>query len=674
MDTVREETSSAVSTPSAATSTEQFLYPNIANHTNDDDDAPKISRSTSISSRRPSLILAALRRPSQALALSAAHAIMKQKKQIMGYLSSNPDRNGAIVPDNDKREPHETNDKHIKNDNLATILSALYAKILVVLGIAFPVTEIISKDVRPFFYQGFYLYLYMGSIAFVAYMYTSLVRNKAIYSIFGSYDGNKSVNSADDRNKAEYLQGQNHEEPIVRYGSFYLRLGAIAFGIGSMVYSGLEFGRYFELRNDNNCYSSVLQAITPATRMILTIIQIQFIFLNSKDIGTTHNKIVAKFGFMHMIATNLCEWLYVLVEETEHEIIHLAQHHHTSQNVSEHFHCQTENVMTSLVANASPFLFPCTIEYSLICAVILLEMWKEVKTVHENQPEEKKEVKETRVVFVSHQEKVTNVYNFQSLTTPAHGSAHHFTVDCSNSHKGLFAGILVIVLTIISLTIFFVLRAEKGTPEEELIYKAKAQLEVNIFETTLHIISTLAIIMVMYKFKNLKYERKLTDKSSGLGLDNTLLVVAQTGMFIYCVFSIIGSYFTTPYHNPAGLLAEVFSFIQTCLQTLFVLDSWTKRCNPEQVKRKPGRELITFLIIANMALWSINCLEKNRAEFRTNHLNFYGPWAWTIITHISMPLAVFYRFHSTICLFEIWKSAYKVKSQYKNQFSLNGYL
>lgn len=82
-------------------------------------------------------------------------------------------------------------------------------------------------------------------------------------------------------------------------------------------------------------------------------------------------------------------------------------------NVTQPYHCQGTNVMTSLVANASPFLFPCTIEYSLICAVILLEMWKEVKTVHKT--DEKKDMKETRVVFVSHQEKVTNVYNFRKL-------------------------------------------------------------------------------------------------------------------------------------------------------------------------------------------------------------------------------------------------------------------
>lgn len=77
--------SSALSTPNTINSADQFVYPSVTNNGNDDsnDDAPKISRSTSISSRRPSLILAALRRPSQALALSAAHAIMNQKKQIV---------------------------------------------------------------------------------------------------------------------------------------------------------------------------------------------------------------------------------------------------------------------------------------------------------------------------------------------------------------------------------------------------------------------------------------------------------------------------------------------------------------------------------------------------------------------------------------------------------------
>lgn len=65
------------------------------------------------------------------------------------------------------------------------------------------------------------------------------------------------------------------------YGSFYLRMGAVAFGIGSMIYSGLEFGQYFELERNTKCHNIML-ALTPATRMAFIFIQMYFIFLNDK--------------------------------------------------------------------------------------------------------------------------------------------------------------------------------------------------------------------------------------------------------------------------------------------------------------------------------------------------------------------------------------------------------
>jgi hypothetical protein len=44
-------------------------------------------------------------------------------------------------------------------------------------------------------------------------------------------------------------------------------------------------------------------------------------------------RVVARFGLMHMIATNLCEWLYVVVEETKYDIMQVlnttAKHHHS---------------------------------------------------------------------------------------------------------------------------------------------------------------------------------------------------------------------------------------------------------------------------------------------------------------------------------------------------------
>lgn len=112
---------------------------------------------------------------------------------------------------------------------------------------------------------------------------------------------------------------------VTHFGSFYLRVGAIAFAIGTMVYSGLEFGQFFELNGQPGC-REIFIAITPICRMILCIAQVQFIFLNTTYLDMARHKVFSRFGLMHMVATNLCEWLYVLVEETKHEIFHISHH------------------------------------------------------------------------------------------------------------------------------------------------------------------------------------------------------------------------------------------------------------------------------------------------------------------------------------------------------------
>lgn len=231
------------------------------------------------------------------------------------------------------------------------------------------------------------------------------------------------------------------------------------------------------------------------------------------------HKVIARFGLMHMVATNLCEWLYTLVEETKHEIWHLAHSaheatngHHRSENIlqgsesiahnstansteiehnlfkrsivvaSEHYEdCQRTNIMGSLVQNASPFLFPCTIEYSLICAVILFEMWKKVRSIPEINRSRKNSLK------------------------PGHGhpvkSAYHFSIDCSKAHRGMFAGIVVIVMTIICLIMYFVLHEQEE-------YVALAIKEVTFYEILLYTVCTLAVCAAFFKMRDLKFQKK----------------------------------------------------------------------------------------------------------------------------------------------------------------------
>ncbi|KAJ1528070.1 hypothetical protein ONE63_007988 [Megalurothrips usitatus] len=617
-------------------------------------------------------------------------------------------------------------------DALATTLSALYGKLLVVMGIAFPMAEVISTYIPPSFYEGFYLYLYFGSMLFLLYMYAMLLKDKAAASVSNSFkrpkrpksmsnslhsdsDCDSAANSpspsphtdtelstATEQERERYRAAAHRRQSgqfyhHQHYGSFYLRMGAVAFGIGSMIYSGLEFGQYFELDRTTNCHN-VLLALTPATRMAFIFIQMYFIFLNNEEMKVYKHRTLARFGLMHMIGTNLSVWLNVLIQETKHEILtfynpengtlglpahrtvqqgvqwlnfasfnsspsptlptlpvshhgHGHGHHHHAMAVARGltgphriYECRRTNIIGSLVQDASPFLFPCTIEYSLICAAILYVMWKNI-------------AKMTPLTSTSHSlsSKLERAgAGLPGLPGPYYKrSPHHYSVDCARAHKGLFVGILILVLTILSLILFFVL-----TSRAEFVYLAV--IEVNICELSLYGMSTMATLFGMLKVRQLRY-----DGSRNLELDSILLIGAQTGMFLYSTFTVIGGHFTMEKNTALVLITALASLVQTTCQTMFVLDASRRSCvTPDQIRRKPGREIITFLLVTNLAMWAINTLEKSRAESHPIQLHFYGLWAWTIITHVSMPLAIFYRFHSTVCLCEIWKKAYKMKPVY----------
>lgn len=73
---------------------------------------------------------------------------------------------------------------------------------------------------------------------------------------------------------------------IIKYKStvscfFNILFLPAVFGIGSMIYSGLEVGQYFELQADDSC-ADILLVISPAARMLFTFIQMYFIFLNTR--------------------------------------------------------------------------------------------------------------------------------------------------------------------------------------------------------------------------------------------------------------------------------------------------------------------------------------------------------------------------------------------------------
>ncbi|XP_053678028.1 proton channel OtopLc-like [Anopheles nili] len=521
-------------------------------------------------------------------------------------------------------------DRDLAKNHLGIALSALYAKLLIILGVTLPVTELVARGAPANFHQGFYLYLYGVSIAFCTFLYAARYRRRA---------------QMDFLSQCPEQSGKSGHGVGLHGGSFYLRIGAIAFGIGSLVYSALDFGQYFELDANTEGCRNVLIALMPTIRMVLCLVQMQFIIVSGRDFGLEKHAFVSRFGLMHMIATNVCEWLYVLVEEAKQEIVYINHGQSTNRTDlqsagSKHGElaaassaCRTTNIMGTLVHDVAPFLFPCTIEYSLICALTMYQLW----------------------VALNRNSDVTR----PRPTPPEKGltgrPANRLSIDCSSAQRGLFAGIVTLVLTLLVLIMYFVLRRERSL-------RHAATLEIVMYELVLYAGTLAGVIAAMTKMRDLRVVTHRTGRPPPLPIDCHLLLVTQTGIYLYGVFSIIGTYHTHGQLLHWAVISEVAGLAQTSLQTLFVVSSWWRRCKgARQNRTKPGREIVTFLLVANLAAWMVNALVKSSASFRPLIMGFYGVGAWAIIAHVSMPLAIFYRFHSTICLFEIWKNTYKAR-------------
>lgn len=96
----------------------------------------------------------------------------------------------------------------------------------------------------------------------------------------------------------------------------------MGFGAGSLVFTGLQIGAEIA--------SGPFRAITPGARLLLVTAQMHFIFLNSKSLKLSEYTALAKLGLMHMIATNLCEWLQVRFRQRK-------QTFYVTDTLNEHF-------------------------------------------------------------------------------------------------------------------------------------------------------------------------------------------------------------------------------------------------------------------------------------------------------------------------------------------------
>ena len=136
-------------------------------------------------------------------------------------------------------------------------------------------------------------------------------------------------------------------------------------------------------------------------------------------------------------------------------------------------------------------------------------------------------------------------------------------------------------------------------------------------------------------------------------IDHVLLLLSYAGLFLLEMFTLIMSSVTLSHvefdnHQVLNAVNAVLAITQGMLQCILLTDGMQRHVvTAEQVLHKPGRGFITYLIVANVATWLFKTIQEKKL-FSLSGTEFYGMEAWAIMLNTSLPLLLFFRFHSLL--------------------------
>ena len=215
----------------------------------------------------------------------------------------------------------------------------------------------------------------------------------------------------------------------------------------------------------------------------------------------------------------------------------------------------------------------------------------------------------------------------------------------------MFIGLFFLTASLLCLVLFFIFAPQPQFHRLGLFLADAAHC-------TLLLVSLCAMAIGAYRTRQLHFH---SDHMEELG--SILLRVSALGIFAYSVFSMIAGALANPSTEEPPLLVLInglLSVVEVTVQMLFISDMSRRRVSTaEQDREKPGRQAVTFLLITNLTLWLVYTFEMQKVEANPVQLNFYGFLPWAIVQRITLPLCIFYRFHSAIVYAEIWNNSYR---------------
>jgi len=289
------------------------------------------------------------------------------------------------------------------------------------------------------------------------------------------------------------------------------------------------------------------------------------------------------------------------------------------------------------IFNVSVWLYPFSIEFNILIVAVWFILWTSIGNIQDH-----KESLEF-LPSITPQGSMENLHRIEG-----HKQASTLFADCTSSNGGMFVGILSIIGVTAACVVLLTMN--------ECDYDSN-QLISNLLRIVVFTILIVASVYAYYIVACLEVNPQPISL-----LDDLLLFFCLPAFFLYVMVwmaPLIHQSLDGDVH-PDAMIASLLFFLQPLIQTPMIVDG-LRRCtnDPAVMKKMPGRNVITFLIVGNLATYLMETLLFKNYDSQTDKIDFYGADAWTVLGHITIPITIFYRFHSAVALVDIWNSAYK---------------
>ena len=143
-------------------------------------------------------------------------------------------------------------------------------------------------------------------------------------------------------------------------------------------------------------------------------------------------------------------------------------------------------------------------------------------------------------------------------------------------------------------------------------------------------------------------------------VDQAVLIVTLFGFYLLLGFNFLPNVESFTETNFLGTLAKMgtfenlFNYIQGSMQFLFIMDAMRRGPQPIWLKNNISPSIfVAILFHVNLGLWLISSFLLKETSQNSLMVDYYGSLTWNIVLYITLPLAIFFRFHSTICIVDV---------------------